>query len=259
MPLKTLDPEMWKRQLRRVLLVGLPNTWKTSSLVKSAPRPAALIACPGENGSAAIPMIEGFDATVFEHDAKESAEKKFRLIEQWTTQVIGAQKYQSIIVEGLHKLYDVIYEMSIDIITEAQPKLDVEKARWQAFARAEKEFARYIQRVNSSAVPYVFMTVWAAPQADNALDKAGDRPQHYMPAVPGRMLPDFLLGEFGVVASCKAGVQVSPIAWKPGTWQVRPLGYNRGASMKLPPEIAARVPTEVEADWGKFEALVLGK
>lgn len=255
MPLKEVTPEMWKRQFRRILLVGQPNSWKTSSL-KTFPLPMAIISCPEEVGGASIPQIAGIDSWAFEREPKERAEQLIIALQKKVDEVIGNGKHDTLAIEGLHHLYDVMYEAEHEAVTDAYPSLDPEKAKWQTFGRADKRLMKFINQTNSSTIGHVVMTVWSAPQADDPL-VAGSK-QHMMPSIPGRFTPQNVVGCFGVVATCYPGVELAPGKFSEGTWQIRPRGNSWAGSLKLPVEISAKIPTVVPQDWSKLEAMVLG-
>lgn len=267
MPLKRLDQEEWKRLFRRTAIIGLPNAWKTTSIFRDPegkpdgawPRPIHHLFYPGELGAASIELQEGLHAYVWETNVVEKQSKTQTLKEiKNETVAILAGKYGPITTfagDGLHKLYDLIYDVKFKELTDAYPQADEDKLRGRAFGLAHKEFLDYIHEVCSSSVPYVVMTLWAAKDKDNPEDKQS--PSHIWAELPGEMAKK-IMGEFGSVLYAEPGQQVAPGKFSAGTWQTRKYGKVWGAGIKCPASIAVKIPTTVPQSWRALEALVLG-
>lgn len=258
MGFKQLDPEQWRRLFSRAAIIGLPNSWKTSSL-RTWPRPIHILSYPGENGAAAIPQEDGIHAYVWEDDpaTAKSPTAIVNEVERTTTEIL-AGKYGPIKTfagDGFHKLYSVMYDAAFNELTDALPHIDSDKLGGRAYAEAHKKAFRYFKRVNSSSVPYAVMTMWSGRDKDDPENKNSQ--SHIWPDLPGTLATK-VMGEFGVVLYAEPGLEIAPGKFKPGTWQVRKGGKVWGAGMKLPPAVAARVPTIVEQDWGKLERVVFG-
>jgi len=243
----------WVRSFRRCLLIGAPDSWKSSSFT-TWPGPRAIFQCPGELGGSTLQ--ESPEQTIWTY-RKEGKETEKDLVQQFRKDVdlaVGSGKYQAVFLDGLSALYGTIFKMH-----EAEGG---DKRSW--FWMSETVLFEIIGEVLNSNTPYVCMTVWPAPQEDDpiqaemAAKTGGVVSKHFMPDIPGKNAPARLLGKFGVKANCKPGQQVAPGKFSSGKWILRNQGTSYGAGMKLPISIAERIPTEVEANWTKLEAMVMG-
>jgi hypothetical protein len=257
-------PDEWLRQFRRALLIGLPDTWKTSSLL-TWERPIAIVNAPGELGSSTLKETNDVHIWTYQKEGKETDYSLTRQLRKDVDEIIGSGKYATLAVEGLRALYDAYFIPYRDEETEAAEKGGRGADYRRCFWLAEQDLFQLIKDINNSGMKYVVMTVWSAPQADDpiqaemaAKQRGVTVPQHWMPDIPGKNVPARLLGQFGMKANCKPGKQLAPGKWTPGVWTTRNQGTQMGAGLKLPIEIAQRIPTEIEANWMKLEELVMG-
>lgn len=243
----------WQRSFRRCLLIGAPDSWKTSSFV-TWPEPRAIFQCPGELGGSTLQETDTQHIWTYRKEGKETEKDLITQFRKDIDVVVGSGKYQSVFLDGLSALYSTIFKMH-----EAEGG---DKRSW--FWMSETLLFEIISEVLNSNTPYVTMTVWPAPQEDDAIQAeaaaktGGVVSKHFMPDIPGKNAPARLLGKFGVKANCKAGQQIAPGKFSSGRWVLRNQGTSYGAGMKLPIHIAEKVPTEVDSNWAKLEALVLG-
>jgi len=267
MPFKQLDVEQWKKAFRRTAIIGLPNSWKTTSIFRDPegkpdgawPRPIHLMVYPGEQGSATVKPEEGLSAYVWETNVveKQSPAQILKEVKNETVAIL-AGKYGPVTVfagDGLHKLYGLIYDVKFKELTDTYSQADEDKLRGRAFGLAHGEFLDYVHLVTSSSVPYVVMTLWSGRDKDNPEDK--NSASHIWADLPGQLAVK-IMGEFGSVLYAEPGQQVGPGKFSAGTWQVRKYGKVWGAAIKCPPDIAAKIPTTVPQSWRALEALVLG-
>jgi hypothetical protein len=262
MAFKQQDVDLWKRRFSRALVVGPPNSWKTSSLL-TWPMPMAVVVYPGEKGSSSLPPTHpGLTTHVWEEDPLTANKPGpiVKAVEGVTLDVLSGTHgpITTFAGDGLHKLYEVYFDAAIAEVG------DDERVRGRAFGMAHESFMAYLKRVLHSPVPYVVMTCWDGPEKDNPLadPKDKDAPKHLWPDFAGK-LAKRIVGEFGAVLYAQPGTELltgsgQRAKFKAGTWYTRPHGAVWGAGLKLPLAVAQRVPSVVPQDWTALEALVLG-
>mgnify|MGYP001571215047 CR=1 FL=1 len=228
---------------RRLLLMGPPNTFKTSAVVQTWPRPLHVLVYPGEKGDATIPRnVEGVHPYVWTDDpvSKTSSSLIVAQVEALTWKILGGEygEITSFCGDGIHKYYDFI----LDSITggaffkgeEFEPRL---------YGRAHEHFKYYVNRINSSPVPYASFTCWDGREMDEAGQKAG--PSHIYPDLPGKMAKR-IMGEFSVVIYSIADYAMrQPNKPVPAYWQLLPEGKVWGAAVKAPYEVVMKLPTKI--------------
>lgn len=258
MAFKSLDPEGWKKALRRVLLVGPPNSRKTTGM-GTWPGMKAYMVYPGETGHGSIDVTrEDTKAFVWEEDAQKTLGPAALVKEiESNTWDILAGKHGAFDVfngDGIHKLYAAyINDASAGAFgkgEEFDPK---------CYGHAHEMFAYYLNRVMASPMSYVNFSCWDGREADDPTMAKGT--SHVYPDLPGKMAKR-IMGMFSVVLYCEVS---PPQAAMPGqkptqtaTWQLQPGGKVWGAGVKVPPEIAAKLPLKVEQNWQTLEPLLLG-
>jgi hypothetical protein len=255
MPFVVLNADSWKKGLSRALIVGPPNSRKTTSLL-TWPGPQGIVSYPGEKGYASIPVgRDGLTAYVWEDDVvtKTSPTALVKEIETCTFDLL-ARKTEPLTTfcgDGLHKLYGAYINEASNGAYAAGDDFEA-----KLYSRAHESFLHYLNRVMHSKVPYVVFTCWDGKEADNP--EAGSKsPTHIYPDLPGKMAKR-IMGEFSVVLYASVS---PPIPGQPqkATWQLQPGGKVWGAGVKLPPDIAAKLPKEVAQDWSALEPMLLAK
>lgn len=262
MPLRQLDPEAWKASVRRTLIVGGPNTRKTTSLA-TWPKPLHALVAPGEAGASSLPPTADTHVYTWEQDlAKpESAGTVLAAVRKLTVEILSGTHgpVQTFALDGLHKLYDLV----LDDVTEGastsgddfEPKL---------YSRAHARMLDYLKLVKTSAVPYVVFTVWDGTEvlAEYLGGKADSKaPRGIYPELPGKMAKR-VMGEFPIVLY--AELDQPPMAVMVGRtevnawWRLLPTRDTRAAGVKLPPSVAMSLPARVPQDWSKLEPMILG-
>ena len=254
MPFKQLTADSWQQGLRRILIVGPPNSRKTTSLF-TWPRPIGVVSYPGEKGYASIPATApDVTALVWEDDiaAKTSPSALVKEIETATFGLLSRNEpITTFAGDGLHKLYTAYLN---EATNGAYAQGDDFEPRM--YGRAHEAFLHYLNRVMHSKVPYVVFTVWDGREADNP--EAGSKsPSHIFPDLPGK-LAKRIMGEFSVVLYAEVTPPV-PGQLQKATWQLQPGGKVWGAGVKLPPDLAAKLPQKVPQDWQLVEPMLLGK
>jgi hypothetical protein len=258
MTLKRLEPESWRRKFNRALLIGPPNSWKTTSL-KTWPKPIAYIAYPGELGLSSVPMDDQIQAWYWEHDpvTKQSPGAALRAVDAITIEILSGKhgEFATFAGDGLHKLYELIYAASLSELENGPlgDKVEAEKLRGMAYGRAHNEFRQRIQLVSQSTISNVVMTAWSSMEKDDPENARSKK--HVWPGLPGTMGQD-VVGEFGAVLYAKPGTEIAPGKYTEGQWQTRRHGDVWGVGLKLPVNIATKIPTFVKQDWVELASLV---
>lgn len=271
MPFIELDKDAWKAQASRTLIVGPPNTFKTSSIA-TWDRPIHWISYPGEKGASSIPAHEeGIKAYVWqEEDYKQfSPVQVVKAVEDLTIEILTGARGEctTFAGDGLHKLYEqyfqqelanlkLVFSNSSDPKFQGMTDAELEEAlSGKAYGNAHREFIHYLNKVSVSKVKNVVMTIWDGEEKDDASKRSG--PSHIFPDLPGRMAKR-IMGEFSVVLFSEVSLP-DPQGKRTGTWQLRPGGKIWGAGVKVPPDIAKRLPEKVPQDWQKLRPLLLGE
>lgn len=266
-----LDPNAWKAQASRTLIVGPPNTFKTTSIA-TWPRPIHWVSFPGEKGSSSIPVKEeGIKAYVWQEEdyKKFSPVDIIKAIEAITIEILTGARGECVTFagDGVHKLYEHFFQQELHNLklvfgNSSDPKFqgmgdaELEEAlTGKAYGAAHREFIHYLNKVSVSKVPNVVMTIWDGAERDDAAATKG--PSHIFPDLPGKMAKR-IMGEFAVVLYSEVSLP-DPQGNRKGTWQLRPGGKVWGAGVKVPPDIAKKLPEKVEQNWAKLHPLLMGE
>ena len=275
---KVLTPELGAKMMRRALIIGGPNTFKTHAIVHTFPRPLHLISYPGEKGTGTIPTnqpdLKGY---IWEEDdpSKIVIATAINDIEKTTWEFLMGKngEIKTFAGEGLHKLaslywnreYTRLLAMNEKQITEG--KLDrnglplEEGLKLQAYGNENygscKEIMAYVSRVCQSNVDTVVFTCWEGVEVeDKELAGAQGGKRHIFADLPGKLARK-IVGEFGVVMYAEVGLP-GPDGRSTGTWQIRKAGSVWGVGVKAPFEIALKLPARIPQNWSKLYPLLLG-
>lgn len=268
-----LSPQEWERTVSRVLIVGGPNTFKTTSIVETFPKPLHVISYPGEKGSGVIPTgnpeIKGY-VWREEDPAKDTVEHRIREIEKVTVEILSGKRgpIATFAGDGLHKLAALYWQREYRrlLISNEQRlvKGDItdDKIQLAAYGNenrgSTREVLNYISLVCHSSVPTVVFTCWEGPEPDDKDGTSGGQTKsHIFADLPGR-LARRSTGEFGVTLYAEV-TKPDPLGKQKGTWQIRPAGKVWGVGVKVPKAIAITLPERVPQDWSKLLPVLLGK
>lgn len=254
MPFKPLSVEQQQKASRRVLIIGPPNSRKTTSL-GTFPRPTHIMAYPGEKGSSSIPNEPGISAYVWEQDDNLAPTRVWKEVQEETKKIISGAHgpITTFAGDGLHKLYGYIYETSLKELVDAFPNSDQEKLAGRAYGRAHKQFLDYLTMVNQSSIQNVVFTCWSGAEKDNPDDNKSK--SHIWPDLPGQ-LARWILGEFSVVVFAEVGLP-NAAGVSEAYWQLRPAGAVWGVGVKGQVSVVSKLPARVPQDWSKLEPLLL--
>src|SRR5229473_2064730 len=215
MPFKQLDKDTWKKGVSRTLIVGPPNSFKTTS-ISTWPRDIHWISYPGEKGHSSIPAGDpGVHAYVWEADdlTKFSPSSVVTEIEKLTIEILTLKHgpITTFAGDGLHKLYEFyllqelaalkqVFGGSPEFAGATDEELE-EKLSGKAYGRAHSSFKHYLDIVGFSGVEHAVFTIWDGEEKDNPDNKRGG-PSHVFPDLPGKMARR-IMGEFPIVLASK--------------------------------------------------------
>lgn len=256
MPFKPLDKDAWVTSLSRTLISGPPNTRKTTSLL-TWPRPIHILVYPNEGGAASIPAdLEGVNAYVYHEDELSTPGNVVKEVEQLTADILTGKfgECATFAGDGLHKYYDMYYQREFAALCLANPTMDEDKLIGRAYGNAHKEFLHYIGQVKRSSVSNVVFTLWDGKEKDDPDNKSKNAPTHIYPDLPGQ-LAKRVMGEFSVVLYAIFNPEGRGVP----KWQIQPTGNVWGAAVKVPPDIAAKLPQEFKQDWQELVPVLKGE
>src|SRR3990167_8963899 len=240
MPFKTLTQESKFPPGSRVVLWGRPNTFKTTAIVETWPRPLQVISLPGEKGYETIPQVEGVTSHVWQVEdvATVSPVTVWRELEQITAQVLSRAHgpVTTLALEGFHKVYDFAYDLELnDLLAGDTKSLGAEAFRGPAYGLAHKRVMRFLGKVAAANIDYLVITCWEGDKKDDPKDRSKNAATHKGPMLPGQ-LADWITGEFGV--SIRSTIKRTGPHDVKGTWQILPDPQVQGCAVKVPLEIA---------------------
>lgn len=259
MAFKTLTQDQRVVPGSRVLTWGRPNTYKTTAIVETSEKPLQVISLPGEKGYETIPSVEGITSHVWEVSDLTAVNPGavIREVETITAEVAAGKhgEFLTLAVEGVHKFYDFCYDAEFnELLTGAN--VDPEKIRGPAFGLAHKRVMRYLNKLSASTAANVIVTCWEADKKDDLKSRDKNAPTHKAPMLPGQ-LADWITGEYG--ASVRSTIKRSPDGKVVGLWQILPDPGVGGCAVKVPREIALRLPQKMPQHYGMLKALLSGK
>ena len=251
MPIRQMTPELRRKQATRVLLFGPPNSWKTTSVIATAPYPLHILSVPGESGWATIPdNVPGLTAFIWEEPGSDpvSSSSVRKEVEDTTFQIIAGKHgpVKTLCLDGLHQLYPVY----LNIATEGaygrgedfEPRL---------YTRAHIMFQGFLKRVLASPVPYIICTTWNAKE----LDTEGGKNAHQWPDLPGKMAK-LIVGMFSVVVFAKVEQATVPGKQPQGMWFLKPNMEVWGTSVKMDPRLIAKLPASIPQNYKELYRVV---
>lgn len=239
---------------KRTLIVGPPNSWKTTALL-GWPKPLHILSYPGEKGYETIPRgVDGITSHIWEADMAEKTSSSTVVTDVMRVALeIVAGKYgpcATFAGDGLHKFYAHI----LNAVTGGA-LFSGEDFEPRLYARAHEQFRFHLDRVMSTTVPYAVFTCWDGKEPDNP-DLKSASPTHVYPNLPGKMAKD-IMGEFSVVLYAQVKHPSAEGQGKPeGTWQLLPHGKVWGAAIKAPKEVIERLPVKITQSFEQLEQVL---
>jgi hypothetical protein len=251
MPVREMSTAIRRRVANRVLVFGPPNSLKTTAIIKTAHYPLHIISFPGEMGWTTIPEgVKGLKAWVWEEAPSDpvSADSMRKEVEDTVYRSISGQNgpCRTLALEGFHKLYDVYLN-----VATAGSFGRGEDFEAQRYGRAHQMAASFLRKVLSSPVEYLIVTAWNAREAD----KPGEKEAHEWPDLPGKMAK-LITGMFSLVIFSRTKTVMGKPGLLQGEWLLKPDMEVWGASMKVDPRMALKLPPKVEQDYKKLYSLI---
>lgn len=245
--------QVWERRARRVLLNGPPNSGKTTSL-RTWPVPMVYVSYPGEKGTTSAPHGEGVKAFVWDAPDPSAAVNWVGVlaeVNKLTVEALSGKHgpIRTFAGDGLHKLYDVCLN-----VATGGAKARGEDFEPRKYGTAGTLFFGYIEKVFYSGVDYIVLTCWDGLEKDDPDAKDKDTSKHIFPELPGKAAK-LVMGEFAVVLYAIREGSGPSAQYK---WQTQPFGKVWGAGVKMPLEVAKRLPVTVPQDWQGLEKLLIG-
>jgi len=247
---------------RCIWVEGPPNSGKTFSL-RTLPKPLGIISAPGEKGHATIPYGEGVTAYVWEDDAAPSKERNtvyyqkiWREVEARTIDLI-ASKPNAIVIEGVHKLYQIGLAVATDgeseklqsafkeVSTANGTRLEGEFDP-RCYGKSHRLIWEFVNMVASCNVPWRVFTSWSELERDDPTDNSKNAPQHILPDLPGKAARR-VLGEVAITLHSTISPKNEYV------WQTKPGGKVYGAGIKGSTDLVAKVPMFIPQDFKVLE------
>jgi hypothetical protein len=259
----------WLRTMSRFLILGEPNSRKTSSLV-TFPHDAEgdgkdgylmILSYPGEMGANSLPRGPGIKTFVWQASPEEklSSSTVVAQVRQLTVDILSGKhgRCKTFVGDGLHKLaeYHLDAASSGEYFTSQDFTVGEKYGKRGPHEKAYAEFMQYLQLVYDSPVPFAGFTCWERSRPDTY---AGAKVTRTYPGLIGQ-LSEKALGMFSLVLYAYVKQSVIPTRPSVGMWQLKENKEIAGAGLKVPLEILKRLPNEIEQDWGKLYALLLGE
>ncbi len=267
MPFKSLTPNDPTGVLRRVALMGPPNSWKSATLVSDTPTPRRIVSIPGEKGWETLRQAPDTIVDVWELGdlSAASPHQVVREIDEHVNRVISdivAKKDPTVFLglDGLHKLYGWIYKQE-RLNMESWPsaaKMGADTLDLRAYQYAHDGFQSRLTKWLSSRVPYIWVTFWEGASKDDPADSKSA--SHIFPDLPGQAAR-WIVGEFSAVLYHDVARVPIMVGGKPvvkAEWVLRPEGKIWGVGIKGAPALMATLPARVPISF-KGLAKLLGE
>ena len=226
----------------RLILSGLPNSGKTTSLATFDP-PHVIVVSPGEKGIASLPEGEGITTAIY-HIDPDDKRTSGKIIEEFESALLGiaygagASTPYTLTLEGNHKLY----EYYLDIVTDGD-YFSGKEFDPRLFGQAHRMYSDLLNKLFHSSVPVVVYTSWAELEYKEDQLSAQERKykrRYYYPNLPGKMSKQ-IMGEVdgAIYADIRSQCNMSQCKDKAEgkehyLWQLNPSGDVRGVGFKLP-------------------------
>lgn len=238
-----LDPEAWKKTLRRVLVHGEPLSGKTTCLM-SFPAPRHILIAPGELGYSSIQEDENTKIYYFEpQDSMMDYRHIWIQVQQWTRDILSGKhgEVTTFAIDGLHKIYAAIM-----------------KARGHTPDTDAKAFSGYHDAFNNFMIPiiagptkYVVATCYDGSEQIETGSKT-NKDMALWPDLPGQMAKK-VMGMFPVVIHTKR----SGVGKEQYFWELQASQTMRGVGVHVPTRLRQNLPAFCEPNWEVFERMLL--
>lgn len=247
--LTSTQDDTWQRLLRRALIFGPPNAGKSYSS-RTFHRPIAIVSAPNELGVASLPIgEEGVKTWMWDLDFSkpvdwiDTVEATRRLMADLVTGKLG--KFRTVFYDGLHKL-EFCYLNAETGGAVAKGDMSSFDGR-KMYPAVKNKLLMDVRRWLQSPIEYLVFTAWIGrDKEDSTAEKS---PTHIFPALTGQTAQD-IVGEFSLClyAERQGYGPAARYLWQP---QADPKVW--GAGLKLPSELAKKIPPTIPQDWAVLE------
>jgi len=244
----------------RILAHGPPNHGKTKAIVNTFPRPLFVLNSPGERGGHG--SLPDNDPTCVVYPDIDPSAKSGEILKEWKaayTEAIKSGKYQTIALEGIHKVMDYV----MDTITGGG-YFAGEKPDWNTFGLCYHWMDRALDTALINNVHAVIATAWSKEKGERRAKSLGkdSRGKAIMEEVPQTIGPA-LLGEYSRMViggfqmvfhqtlrtfpDKRTDKEGRPLKW--AAWQTRPTQSVQGCGIKGPDKIVENIPLFIPANY----------
>lgn len=237
---------------RRILLMGPPNSGKTTSL-GTFHGPLTAMSILGEKGFDSMPLktFDGQPVKSLLYSPPEGEITNWAPVLNESLTMCLDEVYgkngplpKTFSLEGLHKLH----ALCLNVATfGASGRGDEFKAL--LYAQAHTKFFNFLDRISRSEVETIVYTVWVAPEKDDPDDRSAAPSRHIYPNLPGQAALN-ITGEVQICLSAARDITGQYM------WQTQPADKVWGAGIKGNASLIKKLPLKVPQDWAKFEKLL---
>lgn len=262
------DEADWLPSMRRTLIQGPPNSWKTSSLrtwPHSKEQPMVILSCPGEQGHNSIPREDGVKALIWRRTPEEKLDSLgvFNEVKSTIIQTIASRPHV-LAIDGIHNLAAYALDAAGGGTLFKGEDFEIERAfgKLDPYTKSYQMMVELINTMTESPVPYVVVTAWDGREPDvkavTGQEYNREKSRVY-PEFPGRLAKK-VMGMFPLVLY--SSVQDPPVPGEKdprapvGWWQLKADNQVGGAAAKVPVHVQQRLPVRVKQDWQALEKLL---
>jgi len=264
----------------RILVIGSPNTGKTSLLSTIEDEKVAVLSFPDEKGIKSIPEKENIESFIFEieplkeecsnSDRYKLSLEKYNIVLS-TTRSILKQNFDLFFGDGLSKFYQVCLDVATKGLYSSGNEFEA-----RLYGTAHVLFSNYLNEVYSSPIKTTVFTSWEklGQEDENSSDqekrenlKRGNRV--WIPALPGQMA-NISTGEFDAVI--RAGFTNTPLCSMCSIFREKKLeskiisGEHHTFQLKPKDDVQCvgikgkrnkKIPTFIHQEWSYLKELIL--
>jgi hypothetical protein len=260
-----IQPTDSSKRRTRVLINGETGMGKTHSLM-TFPGLRAVLNCPGEEGYGTLPENDPQTLVwAFQAGPKDTSLSIVNEFEREMVKILATPGLQTFCLDGIHKLMAYVMDAMSGgaffegLKVQTASGSNTETLDPRTWGQAERKMTDLLNIARQSAVPYFVATCWDADKQERKT-----KPGEQWSAVPTKKLPALygniartVMGEFSVTVHASKGKLKDTDTERTYRWQTQPDGMVMGAQIKAPPEVTAKVPKYVKADWPTLASYLL--
>lgn len=257
MPFIKADENLWRWSASRKLIVGPPNSGKTTSL-RTAKTPCFTISSPGEMGVNSLPRGEGFENFVWQASPEDKQDSKSVLndVRQLAVDIITGKHgtCKTLVVDGVHKLGYYHLDAASNGTWFRGKDFEIERAfgKVDPYSKSYSTFEDFLKLVWFSPIENVIMTSWDGiePGSFGGVKVDGGR---VYPGMHGK-LAKTIMGYFSFVLYAQKNFKpvqgrMTPVY----EWQIKENKEVAGAAIKLDPALVAKLPDSIPQDFAALD------